>query len=246
MVQTVKNSYMARTEDYNVIAVDWTKGSGTWMLNYYTCLITSRIVPLVGKGTAEFISDLVDKQHVNLMYIHVIGHSLGGQIAGFTGKNLIKMNKKLPVIIALDPALPSFKYNKETERLAPSDAEYVEVIHTNCDNMGYLLPIGTADFYPNYNPGKVGRMPGCYADKFCSHAMSFKYFAESIMNPYAFEGLRCSSFEALEDGRCIKEVATNNTSRKAYMGGTNLTQGKAPGVFYLETNKNPPYGQSTH
>lgn len=242
MVQTIKNAYMARTEDFNVIAVDWTKGSGTSSLNYYACLITSRVVPLVAKGLAEFIVDLVEMQKVNILYVNVIGFSLGGQIAGLTGKRLIEMGHKLPIIVALDPAQPSFKYNKESERLAPTDADYVEVIHTNCDDMGFLTPLGTADFYPNWGFDKIGRMPGCLRSS-CSHARAVEYFAESIMNPYAFEASKCDSFESMRDGRCQMEEDQNIV--KAYMGGIQMESGKSAGVFYLKTNKYAPYGMSS-
>lgn len=241
MIQTLKNAYMARTENYNVIAVDWTKGSGTTSLNYYTCLITTRVVPLVAQGTAEFITDLVEMQNVNILYVNVIGFSLGGQIAGLTGKRLIEKDHKLPIIVALDPAQPSFKYNKESERLAPTDANYVEVIHTNSDDMGFLTPLGTADFYPNWGYSKIGRMPGCLLSS-CSHSRAVDYFAESIMNPYAFEAVKCENFESLKDGRCRMEDDENLV--KAYMGGNKMESGKSAGVFYLTTNKNAPYGKS--
>lgn len=241
MVQTLKNAYMARTEDYNVIAVDWTKGSGTTSLNYYACLITQRVVPLVAKGLASFIVDLIDTQNINILYINVIGFSLGGQIAGLTGKRLIEAGHKLPIIVALDPAQPSFKYNLENQRLAPTDAEYVEVIHTNSDDMGFLTPLGTADFYPNWGFDKIGRMPGCLRNS-CSHARAVDYFAESIMNPFAFEAVRCESFESLKSGRCWGKGTEQET---AFMGGTTMKTGKLDGVFFLTTNKYPPFGKST-
>lgn len=54
------------------------------------------------------------------------------------------------MIVGLDPARPEFRYESIEERIAPTDAEYVEVIHTNGRKLGTLRPLGTADFYPNW------------------------------------------------------------------------------------------------
>lgn len=234
MVQTVKDAYMSRTENYNVIIVDWSKGSGTWLSNYYICLITSRVVPMVGHAVADFVIDLMNQQDVNVLYVNLIGHSLGAQIAGLAGKRLNSMGYKLPIIVGLDPALPEFKNVDESERLCPSDAEYVEVIHTNCGELGFEKPIGTADYYPNFKNYRY-RMPGCNTSS-CSHAMSFKYFAESVKSPFAFEARGCDSFSALKDGRC--------NGGTTYMGGNDMRVGKAAGIFVLETNRDEPYGRS--
>lgn len=239
MIQDIKNAYMEREENYNVIAVDWTKGSGTWLSNYFDCLITSRVVPKVGEAVATFIVDLIDTQKVNILYVSVIGHSLGAQISGRAGKKLIELGYKLPIIVGLDPALPGFQYNPENERLASTDAEYVEVIHTNPGELGFETSLGTADFYPNWGKIKRNRQPGCVTPA-CSHAMSFQLFAESIINPIAFEAYKCESFETMKTGQC-----TNRGGRvQVYMGGSDMKNGKQSGIFKLETNKFAPFGKS--
>ena len=55
-----------------------------------------------------------------------------------------------------------FENYPETARLNPTDADFVDVIHTMGDegiimDFGTLLPLGHADFYPN---GGVDQ-PGC-------------------------------------------------------------------------------------
>uniref|UniRef100_A0A336LHV9 CSON010281 protein n=1 Tax=Culicoides sonorensis TaxID=179676 RepID=A0A336LHV9_CULSO len=238
MCTTVKDAFMKRTEDYNVIVVDWSKGSGTWLSNYFVCLITSRIVPIVGESVADFIVDMINKQDVNILYVNLIGHSLGAQISGIAGKRLIARGHKLPIIVGLDPALPSFGKLSESERLCPTDAEYVEVIHSNSGELGFKEPIGTADFYPNFGQIIDSRMPGCVTAT-CSHAMSFKYFAESVLTPFAFVSYKCSSYSALLRGNC--KLGTSTTS---YMGGNDMRIGKLPGIFVLKTNMFEPYGRS--
>ena len=57
----------------------------------------------------------------------------------------------------LDPAGPFFTKVRSAYRLDPSDARYVDVIHTNVGVAGTILRGGNIDFYPN---GGVIQ-PGC-------------------------------------------------------------------------------------
>ena len=79
-------------------------------------------------------------------YVHCIGHSLGGQACGISGKHLIGTgNAKLKYdrISGMDPAGPLFcedlpypfdyEYIDPRSRLGPNDAHFVDVIHTDGD-----------------------------------------------------------------------------------------------------------------
>jgi hypothetical protein len=77
------------------------------------------------------------------MNVHCIGHSLGAHVCGYTGKIF-----KLKRISGLDPAGPRFGWSSPSERLDKSDAEFVDVIHTD-GNLGLQKSIGHMDFYPN-------------------------------------------------------------------------------------------------
>jgi pancreatic triacylglycerol lipase len=46
--------------------------------------------------------------------------------------------------------------NSPNERLASSDGDYVEVIHTNGWTLGFGEPIGQADFFPNWGSSQPG------------------------------------------------------------------------------------------
>jgi len=62
----------------------------------------------------------------------------------------------------LDPASPLFETISgivdPEYRLDPTDAQFVDVIHTSGPVFGFLAPLGHADFYPNN--GKIPQ-PGC-------------------------------------------------------------------------------------
>lgn len=107
---------------------------------------------------ASFIEFLESAAQVSYDDVHVLGHSLGAHVAGYTGNYL---SGKLGRITGLDPAGPAFEtpYLKDAdERLDFTDANFVDVIHTCAGSLGILKPIGHADFYPN---GGTFRQPGC-------------------------------------------------------------------------------------
>lgn len=61
----------------------------------------------------------------------------------------------------MDPARPLFEapiLKDTSDRLDFSDANFVDIIHTCAGTVGFVKPIGHADFYPN---GGTYRQPGC-------------------------------------------------------------------------------------
>ncbi|XP_018020443.1 pancreatic lipase-related protein 2-like isoform X2 [Hyalella azteca] len=143
--------------DYNVFTVDWSGGS---RVIYHQAVTNIRVVAL---EVAALINSLKFKLGQDPAKVHVIGHSLGSHMAGHIGERV----KGLGRITGLDPAEPFFQHMPASVRLDPSDASFVDVIHTDTDSIitlawqfaGYGLeqPIGHVDFYPN--GGRV--QPGC-------------------------------------------------------------------------------------
>lgn len=84
----------------------------------------------------------------------------------------------------LDPASPLFETISgivDPEfRLDPTDAQFVDVIHTSGPAFGFLAPLGHADFYPNN--GKFPQ-PGC---SFLP-TTSKKSLLESIVNQFQIQ-----------------------------------------------------------
>lgn len=106
---------------------------------------------------------------------------------------------KVGKIVGLDPALPLFKHSNVDDRLASTDASYVEVIHTCAGLLGFSKPIGSASFYPNGGKSQ----PGCGHDFVgsCAHLRSYDLFLESLNTP-KLVGFECESFENLQHGKC--------------------------------------------
>ena len=81
----------------------------------------------------------------------------------YIGSRLMKDHSlELGRITGLDPAEPHFEFADPITRLDPSDAFFVDVIHTDGNplmslGLGVYQPCGHLDFYPN--GGKV--MAGC-------------------------------------------------------------------------------------
>lgn len=109
-----------------------------------------------GACAAQLVERLVDTGNTD---IHIIGFSLGAQVPNYIARNLKSF--RLPHITGLDPAMPLFVTSGLDDKLDPSDADFVDVIHTNALVQGKLERCGHADFYMNggiYQPGCNGNM----------------------------------------------------------------------------------------
>lgn len=189
-------------DTFNVIMVDWTDSNGP---PYPQAVANARVV---GAQLAKLIQFLEDQAGIDARSVHLIGHSLGSHLAGWTGDRLINLGR----ITGLDPAGPYFQKAEAVVRLDISDAQFVDVIHTNggtnfFDGLGILDPIGHLDFYPN---GGV-EQPGCPprpvnnisidvngtallgSSNSCNHGRAAALYIESIVNdgPCWFEATTC-------------------------------------------------------
>lgn len=59
---------------------------------------------------------------------------------------------------ALDPALPLFISAPPTDKLDPTDADFVDVYHSNAFVQGQIERCGTVDFYMNGGIGKFTKL----------------------------------------------------------------------------------------
>lgn len=210
---------------YNVIFVDWSVGAQD---EFYPN--SRELVYAVAAAASNMLDYLSRNVDLNKRDVVVVGHSLGAHVAGNVGK---WQSGELETIIGLDPALPFFAGNAP-DRIRSTDADYVEIIHTNGGVLGFMEPIGDADFYPNF--GRI--QPSCGADVggSCAHARAVHFYVESILSRNGFVGQQCESFQNIRDGLCN---VTGVTSR---MGGEPPNADGAPeGIFFMETANSFPF-----
>ncbi|XP_043407899.1 pancreatic lipase-related protein 3 [Chelonia mydas] len=162
---------LVEVEDVNCIAVDWAEGAK----GLYISAVNN--IRVVGAEIAYFINTLMKMFRYCPSHIHIIGHSLGAHVAGEAGRRIRGIKR----ITGLDPAGPLFEGTPPKVRLDPTDARFVDVIHSNAAQfptvgVGIVNTSGHLDFYPN--GGSI--MPGCddviipVTKKGWSHKISIK------------------------------------------------------------------------
>lgn len=87
-VRNLKDLLLLRG-DINVILVYWAKGAG---VNYFQAVGNTR---LVGAQIAFLIRMFHEKSRLSYDNVHVIGFSLGAQVAGFAGSRLRKYGSQI-------------------------------------------------------------------------------------------------------------------------------------------------------
>lgn len=140
---------------------------------------------------------------VSLSSVHLIGVSLGAHISGFIGSSL---NGTIGRITALDPAGPLFTGKPPEERLDPTDAQFVDVLHTDIDALGFREPLGHIDFYANGGTDQPGCPPTIFSGGSyfkCDHQRSVFLYLESVERKCASRAYPCASYSDYLDGQCL-------------------------------------------
>ncbi|EDO48486.1 predicted protein, partial [Nematostella vectensis] len=192
---------LLQKDDVNVVITDWGPGADGM---YWQATANTR---LVGAQIAELVKFLNKQTGNTPSSFTVIGFSLGGHVAGYAGSRIKNTTGlKLGRISGLDPAGLYFVNEHVDVRLDPSDAEFVDVMHTDMDFAGTSTQSGHIDFYPN--GGK--NQPGCrdIADGpsnalKCDHVRAHDYFTESITSQCAMRAFPCASMHDFERGLCF-------------------------------------------
>ncbi|XP_058272474.1 lipase member H isoform X1 [Hemibagrus wyckioides] len=189
MVESILNR-----SDINVIVVDWNRGAAN--VNYFKVVKNTQTV-------ADIITCFIQNAGLNLSSIHMIGVSLGAHISGFTGA---KYNGSIGRITALDPAGPLFRGKSTEERLDPSDAQFVDALHTDMDAFGYRDSLGHIDYYANGGSDQ----PGCPKSIFsgskyfkCDHQRSVFLYLDSMNQSRQINAYPCSDYSDFLDGKCL-------------------------------------------
>ncbi|XP_046550830.1 pancreatic triacylglycerol lipase-like [Haliotis rubra] len=245
----LKDEYL-KTHDVNVFIVDWGGGSKTL---YTQATANTR---LVGAIVAQFITHLKTVGHAKPEDFHLIGHSLGAHTAGYAGERIQYIGR----ITGLDPAEPYFQDTDVTVRLDPTDALFVDIIHTNGESilklgLGMKQPCGHVDYYPNgglTQPGcdtknavadvKIEGLPGGVHQFFaCSHIRSHALFIESINSKCPFEAYKCNSYDDFSAGKCIP-CSGGGCGYMGYHGDrVKPNNGQTLVKYFLKTGLHAPY-----
>lgn len=139
----LKEAYLKRY-DCNFVIIDWSK------LAFQPYSSAFCDVKSLGLQISKFVCTIFRQLQIPLGDMHVIGHTMGGQIAGSLGQNTqLQCKEKLGRITALDPAGHLFQNLMEKDRLDKSDALFVDVIHADESTLGTWLNCGHVDFHPN-------------------------------------------------------------------------------------------------
>ena len=84
---------------------------------------------------------------LELRHVCKTGHSLGAQIAAYASNECARpgmCGEPVHAIVAADPAGPCFELGLPEQRLDPTDAQHVIVVHTT-ETFGDENPVGTSD-----------------------------------------------------------------------------------------------------
>ncbi|KAL0269324.1 UNVERIFIED_CONTAM: hypothetical protein PYX00_007103 [Menopon gallinae] len=152
-MHSLKDAYLSKV-DANVMLTDW--GPGAQHQNYLQVTGNTRVV---GKVVARTLRHLMDNYGLQPSKVHLMGHSLGAQISSYIAKDVPGIAR----LTALDPAQPAFEGYDKIVRLDKTDAEFVDVIHTDAKpfipalGFGMVQPHGHVDFYVNGG----FEQPGC-------------------------------------------------------------------------------------
>lgn len=189
----------------------------------------------VGKHAAEILVQLT-QAGLDPNKLELFGFSLGGQTVSFIAKNYQRMTgRNISTITSLEPSGPCFRKLSASERLDASDADFVQVIHTNIDGFGMATRMGHVDFYINggeYQPSDLSLYP-CTVT--CSHFRSIPLWQAALRNPGKFIGLKCDSVQQARDFDCYE-----NKQQQINVMGLDVDKTKH-GIYFVSTNKEYPY-----
>ncbi|XP_043801529.1 pancreatic lipase-related protein 2-like [Apis laboriosa] len=218
-VKLITGVYLNYTQD-NVLALDYRN------ITHANYLIAAHAINDLGKLVADALNTLVN-DGVNSEKIHVIGHSLGAQLAARIARNV---NFIIPRITGLDPAGPLFYF--PDSHLISSDAKFVDIIHTDMGIYGLALKTGNVDFFPNYGhrpqSGCAVIAPFLSQKDLCTHNRSFEFYAESVKNHTSL---------------IAKCYSLNECGGVEYIPMGYATPSNATGNYYLLTNAESPFGR---
>ncbi|XP_035994831.1 phospholipase A1 member A [Fundulus heteroclitus] len=228
---------LLRAQDVNVVVVDWIYGASF----AYNLVVENY------KEVALQISVLINRLQTHgckLESFHFIGVSLGAHVSGFVGT---LFEGKIGRITGLDPAGPMFKGADTYDRLDPTDALFVEAIHTDSDYLGISIPVGHVDFFLNGGMDQTGcarsRFATMYGYVICDHMRAVHVYMSALNGTCPLMGIPCFSYEDFLQGSCVDcEVYKRRCPTIGLQENSGIATSPIPGqqkVFLLTTSSSP-------
>ncbi|KAL8577661.1 hypothetical protein ACOMHN_060772 [Nucella lapillus] len=232
---------------FNVIVISWGPGARTF---YPKAVANTRVV---GAVFAHFLTSLKEEYNVSMSGVHLLGHSLGAHIAGYVGSAIGGIAR----ISGMDPAGPLFESTDPAVRINPTDADFVDCIHSDgvpLKDMGFgtLSAWCHVDFYPNGG----AQQPDCpkstasVLDIFswrlmdaenavsCSHSRSHDLYVDSIRR-CSFPSKPCESYDGYLAGHCTCATPAHGCVSMGYHAADARPLGH--GKYYLNTTGTEPF-----
>ena len=139
-------------------------------------------------------------------------------------------------VTGLDAAGPLFEKTSKEVRIDKSDADFVDLIHTNggdeLDGMcGIHAAVGHADFYANGG----GRQPGCaFYDAECHHMRATLIYVDSVNNGgCVFQACKQADYDSGNCNSC-QSIECNSMGLYAHKPLSDTT-------YYGKTGDSEPY-----
>ncbi|XP_040572497.1 inactive pancreatic lipase-related protein 1 isoform X2 [Lepeophtheirus salmonis] len=243
-VRLMKDAFL--NKELNVFCADWSKGA---IHPYYSQAAAN--TQIVGKMVTFFLELLNEEFGSINERLHLIGFSLGAHICGFVGSELQGLSR----ITGLDPAGPIFTKLTASKKLDKSDADFVDIIHSNGKpftrgGLGDIEASGTLDFYPNGGQTQLG-CPGFIVaqlsnmfkwftgkkrkDRTCNHRRAVEIFIESIEESCEMKAFPCSDWKSFSIGQCF------DTKQALSIGFPSHSWSNQSGNYYFGTRGTKPF-----
>ncbi|XP_050424972.1 phospholipase A1-like isoform X2 [Adelges cooleyi] len=244
-IVALRKAYINGPQNHNVLLVDYSNFTGkvsqsnviTHSLKYVQAVKCG--FPKVVNAITEII-EMIQNLRPEITNVHMVGHSLGGQIIGQSGSHLKDKGKPVHRLSALDPAGPLFS----TSCITAESGFFVDVYHTQIAGFkGATKPAGIVDIYVD----NAVVQDGCLNEKVleCSHRAALLYFAESINNQN-MKASRCDEIKTIvKNLDALKNIDKNNNNvlsstcdKKSNSEGDQIVFGEnisfnATGVYFI-------------
>ncbi|XP_063217618.1 phospholipase A1 member A-like isoform X2 [Bacillus rossius redtenbacheri] len=216
----VKNAYL-KSRDANAVIVEWDRLAAGMFTK------SRKDVEVVGSHLAQLADALIGAGQ-DPARLHIVGHSLGGHMAGIAASKVTKGT--VGRVTALDAAGPSYTTPGMEDKVDSTDAAFVQLIHTNVGGLGIRKALGHVDFY--VNGGKS--QPGCSTSDMgiCSHMRAVDIYEQSVTDGKSFPARECTTWKTFSSGKCDENPI-------AYMGES--CSNSTRGIYFLKTSSLPPY-----